>query len=85
METASDSMTQAERYAFFRGAGRKLTMAACVADPDLTLIRGYYFCPVWNVWESHWWTVRRDGSIYDLSAAQYPSHGGGVYVPFSNQ
>lgn len=85
MTTASDSMTQAERYAFYRGAGRKMVMAACVADPDLTLIRGYYFCPVWNLCEPHWWTVRRDGTIYDPAAAQYPSNGQGIYTPFANQ
>lgn len=70
-------------YARFRGRCKELAEAACAADPTLTLVRGHYFCPVWNSDEQHWWTVREDGTVYDPSKEQFPSKGLGVYTPFS--
>ena len=69
-------------YMKFRGRCKELSEAAVVADPTLTLVRGHYFCPIWNTEEQHWWTVRPDGSIHDPSARQFPSAGAGVYTPF---
>jgi hypothetical protein len=69
-------------YLKFRGKCKELSEAAVIVDPTLTLVRGHYFCPIWNSEEQHWWTVRQDGSIYDPSAAQFPSKGCGIYTPF---
>lgn len=71
-----------EGYLKYRGRCKELSEAACAADPTLTLVRGHYFCPMWNSEEPHWWTVRSDGSVYDPSCAQFPSRGLGVYTPF---
>lgn len=49
-------------YMKFRGQCKKLSEAAVAADPTLTLVRGHYFCPIWNTEEQHWWTVRPDGT-----------------------
>lgn len=68
-------------YADFRGKCREMSEAAIVADQTLRLARGHYICPVWGK-QQHWWTVRVDGSIYDPTAAQFPSKGYGVYVEF---
>lgn len=73
--TASD-------YIKYRGKCKQLCDAACVADPSLTLVRGHYFCPIWNTNEPHWWTVRPNGEIYDPTKNQFPSKGLGEYVPF---
>ena len=71
------------KYKTFRGKCKELSEAACAEDPTLTLVRGHYFCPLWNTDEPHWWTVRQDGSIYDPSKLQFPSAGNGIYTPFN--
>lgn len=76
-------MSAHEDYMKFRGKCRELSEAAVAADPTLRLVRGYYWCPVWNTQEAHWWTVRADGTVYDPSAAQFPSRGLGTYTEFS--
>jgi hypothetical protein len=69
-------------YREFRGKCRELCEAAVKADPSLTIVRGHYFDWQWGE-QPHWWTVRKDGSIYDPTARQFPSNGSGAYVPFS--
>ena len=68
-------------YLKFRGQCKPMAEAAVKADPTLTLVRGHYFCPHWGK-QAHWWTVRQDGTIFDPSAAQFPSKGAGEYMPF---
>ena len=68
-------------YATFRGRCKELSEAACVEDPTLTLVRGHYWCPLWNVTEPHWWTVRPDGAIYDPSKGSIPLEGHGRIHP----
>jgi len=48
-----------------------------------SLVRGHYYCPIWNSDEQHWWTTRKDGTIYDPTKDQFPSRGNGIYTPFS--
>ena len=69
-------------YLEFRGRCKELSDQACENDPTLTLVRGHYYCPIWNSLEAHWWTVRPDGTIYDPSCRQFPSQGHGDYIPF---
>jgi hypothetical protein len=75
-------MTTEQGYRTLRGKCRELSEAAVAADPSLTLVRGHYFCPIWNTDEQHWWTVRADGSIFDPTREQFPSKGLGIYTPF---
>jgi hypothetical protein len=42
-------------YIEFRGRCKELSEKAVAADPSLTLVRGYYFCPIWCIEEQHWW------------------------------
>lgn len=76
-------ITAEEGYKIYRGRCKEFSEAACAADPTLTLVRGHYYCPMWNSEEAHWWTVRQDGSIHDPTKDQFPSKGLGVYTPFS--
>ena len=69
-------------YSKYRGKCRELCDVEIENDPTLKLVRGYYFDPIWNREEQHWWTVRSDGTIYDPSAKQFPSKGNGVYREF---
>lgn len=70
-------------YLEFRGRCKELSEEACSQDPTLTLVRGQYFCPIWNVEEDHWWTTKPDGIINDPSKRQFPSKGSGIYIPFN--
>lgn len=66
-----------------RGKCEEMSKAACAADLSLRLVRGHYHCPIWGTDEGHWWTVRKDGTIYDPTAAQFPSLGKGTYREFN--
>lgn len=70
-------------YLKYRGKCKEFSEAACAADPSLVLVRGHYYCPVWDRNEQHWWCQRRDGSIYDPTKDQFPSKGLGTYTVFS--
>lgn len=72
----------AEDYKTYRGRCRELAEAAAADDPSLTIVRGHYFCPIWNTNEQHWWCVNHEGKIVDPSRLQFPSGGAGVYEPF---
>ena len=81
MQTMEDRA--AEGYRLYRGRCKELSEAACAEDPTLKLVRGHYYCPMWNRDEPHWWTVRPDGTIHDPTREQFPSRGLGAYTPFS--
>lgn len=70
-------------YRRFRGRCKELSELAVAGDPTLRLVRGWYYCPIWNLEEPHWWTVRPDGEIHDPTAAQFPSGGAGDYREFA--
>jgi hypothetical protein len=72
-------------YRLYRGRCKELSEAAVAADPTLTLVRGHYWCPMWNRDEPHWWTVRADGTIFDPTREQFPSKGMGEYTPFDGR
>ena len=76
MSTVSD-------YNKYRGRCKEMCDEAIKTDLTLTLVRGHYYCPIWDRDEEHWWTVRADGSIYDPTVLQFPSKGLGVYTPFN--
>jgi hypothetical protein len=76
-------MSEETDYSKFRGKCKEFCEEAIAADPTLILVRGHYYCPIWNSEEAHWWTTRPDGSIFDPTKAQFPSNGLGFYTPFS--
>jgi hypothetical protein len=84
MNTPTTDKKDAEQtnYQKYRGKCREMCEEAIKADPTLTIVRGHYYCPIWNTEEQHWWTVRPDGSIFDPTARQFPSAGLGIYTPF---
>ena len=69
-------------YIKYRGKCKEFAEKACEENPELTLVRGHYHCPIWGK-QAHWWTVLPDGTIYDPTVKQFPSGGIGDYVPFS--
>lgn len=69
-------------YLKYRGKCKEFCDQAVAKDSSLTLVRGHYLCPFWGE-QPHWWTVRKDGTIYDPTKDQFPSKGIGEYVPFN--
>ncbi len=76
-------MSEESDYTKYRGKCKEMSEAACAADPTLTLVRGHYYCPIWNTDEPHWWCVSEGGAIVDQSKYQFPSKGLGIYTPFN--
>ena len=72
-----------DNYTKYRGKCKEFCEEAIKNDPSLTLVRGHYYCPIWNSDEPHWWTVKEDGTIFDPTKLQFASSGLGIYTPFN--
>lgn len=70
-------------YLKYRGRCKDLAESLCTKNKSLTLVRGYYYCPIWGVESQHWWCKDVDGNIVDPSAEQFPSEGAGKYTEFN--
>jgi hypothetical protein len=68
-------------YEKYRGKCKEMSEALLQQNPALTLVRGYYCCPIWGE-QPHWWTKAADGTIHDPTKNQFPSRGVGEYVEF---
>lgn len=62
------------------GQCQEMTIAMAIAFPELTRVRGHYYCYGWGERE-HWWLITNEGEIIDPTAMQFPSKGIGAYVP----
>ena len=76
METQSD-------YSKYRGKCREAAKFLAKENPALRVVRGHYFCPIWNKEEQHWWCETIDGVVVDPTAKQFPSKGCGIYTEFN--
>lgn len=63
------------------GTCGQVTLDMLAAFPELTRVRGHYYCSSWGE-RAHWWLVSPDGAIVDPTAQQFPSQGTGTYVPW---
>lgn len=63
------------------GRCAEVTLEMQAAFPELTRVRGHYYCPFWGERE-HWWLVDEEGQVVDPTAAQFPSRGVGHYEPW---
>lgn len=63
------------------GKCAKVTLAMQAEFPELTRVRGHYYCTAWGERE-HWWLVDSDGGIVDPTKDQFPSKGNGHYEPW---
>lgn len=69
-------------YLKYRGKCKEFAEALS-KENGYTLVRGWYYDPIWNREEAHWWCVDAEGNIHDPTSKQFPS--GGVaefYRPF---
>lgn len=69
-------------YVKYRGKCKEYSEELCAEDSSLSLIRGHYYCPIWNTKEPHWWCETNDGKIIDPTKNQFPSKGIGIYEKF---
>lgn len=69
-------------YKKYRGKCKEMSEELCKLDSSLTIVRGHYYCPIWDREEQHWWCVDEDGKINDPTKNQFPSRGMGEYIPF---
>lgn len=60
------------------GKCAEVTSAMAEAFPELTRVRGHYYCIRWGE-RAHWWLKTSDGEIVDPTASQFPTKGRGHY------
>lgn len=69
-------MTVNDGYARYRGTCKYYADYLAAMMPNLRVVRGHYFDPVWGGEEPHWWCVDpEDGAILDPSRFQFPTQG----------
>lgn len=76
-------MDEESDYIKYRGKCYEMCMNLILDDPTLTMVRGHYYCPIWNTDEQHWWCVKPNGEIVDPTKLQFRSKGNGIYTPFN--
>lgn len=65
-----------------RGRCKELSEALISKNPDLRLVRGYYFDALWGK-QGHWWCQNiHTGEIVDPTKDQFPTRGEGHYLEF---
>ena len=76
-------LTYNENYIKYRGKCKEYVEALIAENLTLRAVRGYYYCPIWNKDEPHWWAVDTEGNIIDPTVKQFPSAGAGIYTEFN--
>ena len=71
-------------YPKFRGKCKEYSEALIAKDPTLTLVRGFYICPIWGE-QQHFWVKDQKGNIIDPTKNQFPSRGCGDYIEWDNK
>lgn len=64
-------------YLQYRGKCKEYAEKLCADDETLTLVRGWYHCPLWGK-QAHWWAKKPDGTIIDPTVKQFPTVGNGA-------
>lgn len=62
------------------GQCKAVTEKMAAAFPELTRVRGHYYCLVWGE-RAHWWLTDQTGNIVDPTVQQFPTKCG-EYVPW---
>ena len=61
-------------YGKYRGKCHEFCVALLKEDPTLSMVRGWYECPMWGR-QQHWWCKKEDGTIVDPTVKQFPTKG----------
>lgn len=62
-------------YLKFRGKCREMSEALAAENPNLTVVRGWYWDAFWGQ-QPHWWCKDQDGNIVDPTKKQFPDQNG---------
>lgn len=57
------------------GKCAEITEAMAAAFPELTRVRGHFYCSEWGE-RTHWWLKTKHGEIVDPTALQFPGNFG---------
>jgi hypothetical protein len=76
-------MKHSDGYRLLAGKCYEICKAIASKYPEFILVRGHYYCPIWNQDRPHWWLKSEDDVIYDPTVEQFPSKGMGQYKEFS--
>lgn len=69
-------MTEETNYQKYRGKCKEFAKElAESSNGELEIVRGYYYEPLWNRDEPHWWCKDKNGVIHDPTKLQFPSGG----------
>lgn len=69
-------------YKKYRGMCKTLSEEECKKNTNFKLMKGWYYCPIWNSEEQHYWCEDEKGNIIDPSKLQFPSKGQGKYKKY---
>ena len=61
-------------YLKYRGKCKEYC-EALYKEKGYRMVRGWYYDPIWNREEAHWWCVDSEGRIHDPTSAQFPFGG----------
>ena len=62
-------------YIKYRGKCKELCDKLIEEFPHLKIVRGYYYDPIWNRKEPHWWCLNEKGGIVDPTYKQFAAGG----------
>lgn len=82
MENRYANWTRANVEGDGYGQCAEITARMAADFPELTRVRGHYYCHTWGE-RAHWWLVTLDSTIVDPTAQQFPSKGLGIYEPWA--
>ena len=68
-------MNHESNYLKYRRKCKEMSESFIKENPEFRLVRGYYFDPIWNRKEPHWWCEDKEGNIHDPTKLQFPSGG----------
>ncbi len=71
----NDQEVELSNYQKYRGKCKQMCEELVKNDSTLTMVRGYYYEPLWSKDEQHWWCEDTDGNIIDPTCLQFPSGG----------
>ena len=69
-------------YLKYRGKCKELAEKECAKNNELTLVKGWYYCPHTGRDEQHWWCKDKNDVIIDPSRLQFLSEGLGAYKEY---
>ena len=62
-------------YMKYRGKCKEFCEELVSKNSHLEMVRGWYYDPIWNRKEPHWWCKDKEGKIHDPTSLQFAAGG----------